>query len=287
MGYSSSTILVSAAWLQTHLQDHNLMVLDCRWRLGDPDYGRRVFAAGHIPGSRRADMERDLSAPPGKYGGRHPLPTPRHFEARMRQIGLNPDSTVVVYDDDAAGAARAWWCLTYFGHPAVHILDGGIGEWLAQQGQLESGPEPPPADGMFKAVPDPRLVVDYSTVDQLRGYWPLVDARAPERYHGWVEPIDTRAGHIPGAVNLPYAELLIKNQRYRSPADIRRLVDACVPQTELDPIVYCGSGVTACVLAAAMRSVGMSPLLYSGSWSDWISHESAPIAASPPGERQE
>jgi thiosulfate/3-mercaptopyruvate sulfurtransferase len=284
MGYAAASVLVSAEWVNTHRENPDVIILDCRWRLGDPEYGHRVFTAGHIPGAQRADMERDWSAPPARYGGRHPLPTPEDFENSMRRVGVHPSSTIIVYDDDAAGAARAWWCLTYFGHPAVHILDGGMAEWLAWGGSLESGPETPAPSGTFHATPDPRMVVGYATVNQLRGHWPIIDARAPERYWGSVEPIDARAGHIPGALNLPYAQLLAGSNRYRAPEDIRRIASECIPDDRTDPIVYCGSGVSACVLAAALRTAGLSPLLYPGSWSDWIAHEDAPLAGSTPSK---
>lgn len=281
MGFTRESCLVTTQWVQTHRTDPDVVVLDCRWKLQDPAYGAAVYRQGHIPGARRVDLDQDLSAPVERYGGRHPLPEPGYFEARMRRIGINASSTVVVYDDDAAGAARAWWCLTYFGHASTVILNGGIVQWRADGGPLESGSEPPMNPGSFRARPDPRMVVGYATVRHLQHAWPIIDARAPERYTGAVEPIDAYGGHIPGAVNVPYSACLTENGRYRTAAEIRQLCGPIVDLAGPDPIVYCGSGVTACVLAAALHSAGANPLVYPGSWSDWISHEGAPIATGP------
>lgn len=277
MPFSNAPALVSVEWLRQHLDDPGVVILDCRWRLTDRGFGAEAYAAAHIPRARRVDMETDLSAPPGLYGGRHPLPSPQDFEQLMRRLGVRSDSYVVCYDDDAAGAARCWWCLSYFGHSRVSVLDGGMAAWVRAGCSLESGGQKPIAEpGNFAARPDPRMVVGYQTVKNAGAVVPVLDARAPERYRGTVEPLDRVGGHIPGAVNLPYGTLLGEDGLFRRPAELAQILAPWLG-SEQDPILYCGSGVTACVLALGMRHAGAEPLVYPGSWSDWIQHQDAVI----------
>jgi thiosulfate/3-mercaptopyruvate sulfurtransferase len=232
--------------------------VDCRWELGNPGAGRELYLAGHIPGASFLDVERELSAPPGQpphHGGRHPLPDEGHFARSAGNAGIGPGVFVVAYDQGrAGGAARLWWLLRHFGHDDVAVLDGGIGAWL---GPLRSGEEeveparfvPRPrhddtidAEGLERRLGDERLMV--------------VDARMPERYRGDVEPIDPVAGRIPGARNVPYADPEL-------PSDVLEAKEI---------VVYCGSGVTACVDLLALARAGRDDAkLYPGSWSDWSS----------------
>lgn len=278
MPFAKAPVLVDVHWLSQHLHDPLVVVLDCRWRLNDPEFSQQAYRAGHIPGARSVRLDRDLSAAPGRYGGRHPLLPPQDFEAAMAALGVGADSYVIAYDDDAAGSARLWWCLSFYGHERVSILDGGLPAWMAaglplsDQESLWDVPTRP-----FRASPDPALVVDYQSVRTLAGCLPLIDARAPERFAGVIEPVDRVGGHIPGAVNIPYQSLLRDDGRFRDARDLRRQF-APVLEAGSSPIVYCGSGVTACVVAAGLNHIGAQPIVYPGSWSDWIQHEDAPIA---------
>lgn len=274
MPFSDGPALISADWLQHRIDDPHVIVLDCRWRLTDAQYGSRVYAEGHIPGARLVDMNQDLSTTPGTYGGRHPLPSPQDFGTLMGQLGVEPESYVVCYDDDAAGAARCWWLLQFYGHDKVSVLDGGYRAWVDSGGELTIA-VPTPKETRFPSRPDPRMTADYQTIATLTGHWPVIDARAKERYAGSQEPVDRIGGHIPGAVNVPYAHVLNADGTYRNPRELREIFGAL---SDGDPVVYCGSGVSACVDVLALRLLGVKPLLYPGSWSDWIQHADAPIA---------
>jgi thiosulfate/3-mercaptopyruvate sulfurtransferase len=264
--------LVDAAWLRDHLGDPGLVVVDCRWLMGDRDAGRRAYLNGHVPGASFLDVDEDLSAPPGR-GGRHPLPSAADFEAAARRAGISAASRVVGYGE---GAPRLWWLLRHFGHEAAAVLDGGFESW---RGAVASGPEPvPPGD--FTARPRRDDVV---SAEELSGRV-LVDARAPERYRGEVEPIDPVAGHIPGALNLPYEEVA-PGGRFLPPEELRERL----PEGEF--VAYCGSGVTSCVLLVAAEAAGVGPgRLYPGSWSEWCAlqqeAESTSSRSSGPGGRR-
>jgi thiosulfate/3-mercaptopyruvate sulfurtransferase len=231
--------------------------VDCRWELGRPDRGRELYLEGHVPGASFLDVERDLSAPPGgSDGGRHPLPAAGDFARAAGAAGIGVGVFVVAYDQGmTGGAARLWWLLRHFGHDDVAVLAGGITTWA---GPLRSGDEEVEAADF---VPRPRGD-DTVTAEELlegldQGRLVLLDARAPERYRGENEPIDPVAGHIPGARNLPYPEA------DRVPDDLLA--------TEDEVVVYCGSGVTACVDVLALERGGVSAKLYPGSWSEWSS----------------
>ena len=265
--------LVSASWLRERLDDPALRVVDCRYVLGEPGAGEELWREGHIPGAAFMDLDRHLAAEPGERG-RHPLPEPRDFEAAARRAGIDPDTLVIAYDEAAeGGAARLWWLLRHFGHDRVSVLDGGLRGWRDEGGPLEAGAEPPAAEaerGRGPFIARPRQD-DTRAADELAAPSSptLVDARAPERYRGELEPIDPVAGHIPGAANLPFAELA-PGGRFLSPDELCARFEAAgvVPGREL--VAYCGSGVTACVLLLAAEVAGLeSARLYPGSWSEW------------------
>jgi thiosulfate/3-mercaptopyruvate sulfurtransferase len=228
--------------------------VDCRWELGKPGRGRELYLAGHVPGASFLDVEAELSAPPATPGGRHPLPDATDFAASASRAGIGPGVFVVAYDEGMdGGAARLWWLLRHFGHEDVAVLAGGIGAWL---GPLRGGEEQVPAE-RFEAQPRVGDTVSAEELEARLGEPGLVvvDARAPERYRGDLEPIDPVAGHIPGAVNVPFAAAS------ELPQDV---IDA------EEVVVYCGSGVTACVDLLALSQAGRPDArLYPGSWSDW------------------
>jgi thiosulfate/3-mercaptopyruvate sulfurtransferase len=231
--------------------------VDCRWELGKPDRGGDLYLSGHIPGASFVDVERELSGPPGgAEGGRHPLPSAEDFAATAAAAGIGSGVFVVAYDQGmTGGAARLWWLLRHFGHEDVAVLAGGVDSWL---GALRSGEEEI-ALADFVARPRTDDVVTAEKLEASLGHGALVvvDARAPERYRGEQEPIDPVAGRIPGARNLPYTEAA------SIPGDL--------VGTESEVVVYCGSGITACVDVLALERAGVRAKLYPGSWSEWAS----------------
>jgi thiosulfate/3-mercaptopyruvate sulfurtransferase len=264
--------LVDTAWLTEHVADPDVRVIDFRWYLQGRD-GRTEYARGHIPGA----VFVDLDAVTGEEGGgRHPLPTAAQFEAEMRKAGVSSSTRVVVYDDVGASvAARLWFLLGYFGHQAQAVLDGGLGAW---PGPLETDTATVPAGDFRSAAPDEARILHFDDVRGLRGV-PLIDARAGERYRGEREPIDPKAGHIPGARSAPFAENVGPEGRFKTRAELRRRYGE-LGATE-GAVFYCGSGVNASQHLLAMAVAGLpNARLYAGSWSDWSSRD-APVATGP------
>src|SRR6202030_381560 len=225
--------LIDAATLRGLACKPDTVVIDCRFDLNDPEDGRRAYLAGHIPGARYADLNRDLSAPLSASSGRHPLPAPPVFAATLERLGIGNATQVIAYDDaGGAYAARAWWLLRWLGHTSVAVLDGGMKAWSAAGGTLESGPEAPlgaaPAGGRILPQADAAAVIETAEIAAFLsdGANLLVDARAAERYAGSVEPIDTVAGHIGGAVNHPFSANLAPDGRFLAASELRRLWDA-------------------------------------------------------------
>lgn len=243
----------------------DVIVLDVRWELGRDD-GQERYLAGHVPGASYVDMGTDLADPVGDGSrGRHPLPDPERFAAAMRRCGVRRDRPVVVYDDVAgSSAARAWWLLTYHGHPDVRVLDGGWTAYVDAGGPLETGPVEPAA-GDFEADPGHLPVLDAEEAARLAADGRLIDARVPERYSGERERFDPVAGHIPGAVNIPFdrPDLLTEVDQQQSVG------------------VYCGSGVTASFSVFTLARLGTDAALYPGSWSEWVADPSRPVATGP------
>ncbi len=251
-------------------------VLDVRWELGGPP-GLPQYLEGHIPGAAFVDLETVLSGPPGE-GGRHPLPSAEVFGSGMRAAGVSAERPVVVYDGGTSmAAARAWWLLRYFGHPRVSVLDGGFSGWVAAGGAIEraavaveAGDFVPRAGGM--------PLLDASGAALVAGTGVLLDARAPARFRGELEPIDPVAGHIPGAVNLPGTELLRLEGGFLDAAGLRARFRAAGVRDGVEVGAYCGSGVTAALEVLALSVAGFDGALYVGSWSDWIGDPSRPVA---------
>jgi thiosulfate/3-mercaptopyruvate sulfurtransferase len=250
----------------------SVTILDVRYRMGGPG-GPAEFGSGHVPGAAYVDLDADLAAPPGA-GGRHPLPRTEDFQAAMRRVGVRDARGVVVYDDwSGRAAARAWWLLRYHGHQDVRVLDGAWPAWVAAGGAVQAvtvAPEP----GDFTARPGAMPVVEAEGVLEVPV---LVDARAPERYRGEVEPVDPVAGHIPGAVNVPTTTNLLADGRFRSPEELRALYTAAGVTGAAGVAAYCGSGVTAAHDVLALELAGVPAALYPGSWSGWITDPARPI----------
>ena len=250
-------------------------VLDVRWRLGGPD-GHPAYLEGHVPGAVFVRLDDDLAAHGDPTDGRHPLPDASQFQASVRRWGIDDGDIVVVYDDwQGYGAARAWWMLRDAGVDA-RVLDGGLQAWRDEDLPLETG-ESTPAPGSVTLRPGqlPQLTIDDAAALAQNGL--LLAARAGERYRGETEPIDPRAGHIPGAQSAPTSENLDERGRMRSSADLRArfaefgLVDELIG-------VYCGSGVSAAQQVLALMVAGYDAALYPGSWSQWANHPDRPVA---------
>ena len=275
------TTLVSTAELAARLADTDWLVADCRFELSDSSAGMRAWRAGHIPGAIHVDLERDLSAPVAPATGRHPLPTIDELAATMSRLGASDRTQVVCYDGGSgAFAARLWWILRYLGHDAVAVLDGGIAAWLAE-GRPSSTDPVTRAASRFVARPRPEMLCDAAGVAQAMACGEVVvDVRGAERFTGSVEPIDVVAGHIPGAVNLPYTQNLDANGRFRSgPALAALWRDSADVRPGRGTVCMCGSGVTACQGLLALEIAGVpGARLYAGSWSEWIRDPSRPVA---------
>jgi thiosulfate/3-mercaptopyruvate sulfurtransferase len=270
--------VISAAWLSEHLDDPQVVIVDCRFSLAEPELGQQQYRAGHIPGAYYFDLNKDLSSPVGRYGGRHPLPNPSELVDKLAALGINSQggekqTLVVAYDDSRfAFAARLWWLLRYLGHDQVALLDGGWAQWQAA-GYPTSDVMPAPRAGYFVPKIQQDWVMDIEAVKAQKELPDvvLVDSREGERYRGEREPIDPIAGHIPGAVNYPWQEVTDAQGYVRSTAEQRHRWADIEQAKEI--IVYCGSGVTACVNLLSLELAGIQTgKLYAGSWSDWCSY---------------
>ena len=270
------TTVISAETLETMLDASTpLRIFDCRARLGDSDQGRVLFAKGHIQGAIHADLDADLSGPPGDQG-RHPLPNFDAWLTQVQQWGLQDQEQVVLYDDMSGQmAARGWWMFRWLGHEATAVLDGGLLRW---QRPLESGVAKTSSPSDFK--PKRTLTRLWQVGDVERNLnqstHQLVDARSVERWRGEQEPIDPVAGHIPNALCLPSTGNLAPSGLFKSAEDLRkRFADV----SSMNTVCYCGSGITAAHNILAMRHAGLAePVLYADSWSGWITDSRRPIA---------
>jgi len=260
------------------------VLLDVRWALGDPD-GRQHYRAGHLPGAVYVDLDAELAAPPSAAAGRHPLPDVADLQAAARRWGIRTGSTVIAYDDwNTMAAARAWWLLRWAGVADVRLLDGGLRAWRSAGLPLATGEAPPPEPGdvVLAGGALPTLDADGTGALAAAATGVVLDARAGERYRGEVEPVDPRAGHVPGAVSAPTAANLDDDGRFLPPAALRERF-AALGVADSTPVgVYCGSGVTAAHEVAALAVAGFgAAALYPGSWSQWSADPTRPAATGP------
>ncbi|MEU1212191.1 sulfurtransferase [Streptomyces sp. NPDC005791] len=252
------------------------VLLDVRWQLGGPN-GRADYEAGHLPGAVFIDLDSELAGPAG-IGGRHPLPDPEAFGAVMRRAGVGRETPVVVYDGGQGwAAARAWWLLRWTGHPDVRVLDGGLAAWT---GELTTA-VPEPAGGDFRPEPGALGLLDADAAAELARSGLLLDARAAERYRGDVEPIDRVGGHIPGAVSAPTAQNVGEDGRFLPAGSLASRFSALGADGDTEIGVYCGSGVSGAHQVLALELAGHRAALYAGSWSEWSSDGSRPVATGP------
>ncbi len=274
--------LISAADLAARLERPGWVIIDCRSDLTDASAGQAAYLQAHLPGAMFAHLERDLAGPISDATGRHPLPAVEAFVHTLRSWGVDTGSQVVVYDaGNSAFAARVWWMLRWLGHDAVAVLDGGFRAWQAAGWPL-SREIPQPTRGNFTAHEQPGCRLETGDVARLIGSsdWRIVDARSAERFAGVVEPIDGVAGHIPGAVNHPFARNLAGDGRFLPAEALRTALQGTLAGVAPErAVVMCGSGVTAChnILAFEIAGLGGAKL-YAGSWSEWIRDPTRPVA---------
>jgi thiosulfate/3-mercaptopyruvate sulfurtransferase len=287
MACARQELLTTPEELASSLGDARLRIIDCRFDLMAPDAGRKGWLEAHVPGALYADLDKDLSAPIGADTGRHPLPAIADAEATFSRLGIDADTRVVAYDDaNGAIAARAWWLLRWLGHRHATVLDGGLQAWRSRGLPLESGAQEA-ARRRFRAAVRPERVLTTAEIatnlDAMTDR-PLIDVRDAARFRGETEPIDTRAGHIPGARNLPFGVCLRRDGTWLEPAELRRRLEPVLGKRGSVPwAVMCGSGVTACHLVISGLLAGYSePRVYVGSWSEWIRDMSRPIARAAP-----
>ncbi len=277
--------LITAEALRSMLDTGQaVVIIDAGFDLADTAAGERAHLAAHLPSARHVHLERDLSAPPAGRNGRHPLPERSAFAATAGRLGITPDTQVVVYDCQASMfAARVWWMLRWLGHAPVAVLDGGWSSWQAIGGTVESGAVTVQPQAAYPIADTPSPLVATIDADALLarlGQLALIDARAPERFRGDVEPLDAQAGHIPGACNRFFKDNLTPNGHFKPAAVLREDFLALLASRPTSGVVnQCGSGVTACHNLLAMAVAGLEgSLLYPGSWSEWSSDPSRPIA---------
>lgn len=273
-----STTLVDSAELAARLQDKatamNWLVVDCRFDLARPAAGEEAYRAGHIPGAVYAHLDRDLSSAITPTSGRHPLPTPENLAATLGRWGVTDRTQIVAYDADVGSfAARLWWLARWIGHRQIAVLDGGFKAWQAA-GLPVTQEISTRTPTQFTARPDRDAWVDAAQVAERvqRADWRLLDARAPERFAGEVEPLDKVAGHVTGARNHPFASSIGADGRFLPAAQLReRFAASQSGVADAATIAMCGSGVTACHLLLALEIAGKpGAKLYAGSWSEWI-----------------
>lgn len=264
--------------------EHPPTVLDVRWRLGGPS-GRESYREAHVPGAVFLDVDADLASEPGPRG-RHPLPDPETLQRTLRAAGVSETRPVIAYDDaDGSVAARAWWLLRWSGHRRVAVLDGGFAAWRSE-GRAVSRAEPRPVPGDVVVRPGALPVLDADGAAKLARHGVLLDARAPQRYTGETEPVDPRPGHVPGAVNAPFAAHVGEDGRWRSPEELARHFATFGVGADTPVGAYCGSGVTACSVVLALELAGLSgperpAALYAGSWSNWVADPARPAVTGP------
>lgn len=273
-------MVVTVEWLREHIEDENVRIIDCRFDLANPNWGREKYEEEHIPHALYFDLNLDLSSPVAEHGGRHPLPNIEEFADKLSQAGIDEHTTVIAYDSQAgAMASRLWWLLNYVGHEKVYILDGGFPAW--KENGLHTTPNIPviARKPFIPEIQENMLV----TMEDVRGKiraganMTLIDSREPKRYAGAEELVDSKAGHIPTAVNYFWKDGILESAHFKNEEEQQGRFQNL--DKEKETIVYCGSGVTACPNIVALKLAGFQNVkLYTGSWSDWISYPENQIA---------
>jgi len=271
--------LIQPSELAPHLGDPRWAILDCRFYLVEPSKGEAEYEEEHLPGAVYAHLDRDLSGPRTGKNGRHPMPSVEAMVERFSRFGIDDEVQVITYDTSQGQmAARLWWMLRYLGHDAAAVLDGGLQTWKSEGRPLASGRESRAAR-RFVSRPRESMRIDVEALERERTEHLLIDARAPERFRGEVEPFDPVKGRIAGARNHPTAASLAADGRFLAPSELRSRFQSILGSSPVDSVVsYCGSGVTACHNLLAMDVAGLGGArLYPGSWSEWSADEKRPI----------
>ena len=278
------TSLISTDELARQLSDPALVLVDCRHNLSDVDAGQRAYGASHLPGARFMHMDRDLSGERTGSNGRHPLPEVAALSGSLSRAGIDASKQVVAYDqNNGMWASRLWWLLRWLGHDAAAVLDGGIDKWIAE-GRPTTADPPSVRAARFVAMTPQPVVSSADILLNLSNHssnpLTIIDARAPERFRGDIEPLDPVAGHIPGAINRPYGANLTPQQTFKPAELLRAEFEAQLGGAPLSSVVHqCGSGVTACHNMLAMAVAGLpGSRLYPGSWSEWVADPTRPVA---------
>ncbi|WP_442594402.1 sulfurtransferase [Neobacillus sp. D3-1R] len=268
--------IVDKEWLKKELENTNLVILDCRFSLAEPESGFQAYQTSHIPGAIYCHLEKDISGPIQEHGGRHPLPDLNSFKLYLENAGVSNNTVVVAYDNgEGAFASRLWWVMKFMGHDKVYVLNGGWKEWEAEGYPIENALTSPEKKGNYQINLQPSMLATYEdvkkSVNNQQEKVVLIDSREPKRYLGIEEPIDKVAGRIPGAINKFWNEGF-ENGRFKQLDDQR---DRFSDVNHKDPVVvYCGSGVTAVPNYLILHELGFQNLkLYIGSYSDWISYD--------------
>lgn len=272
--------IISPDWVYEHHEDDHVRIVDCRFTVGDPNRGKREYGEGHLPGAVYIDLEREMTGEKGIHGGRHPLPDLNGFAALLGRLGIANHHTVIAYDDEwGENAGRFWFIMKLLGHRSVNVLDGGLTLWGRKGYPFSQEVAKFPPTHYIRLLGASPLLVEMDEVRRKIGSKGtiLIDSRAHERYIGATEPLDPVAGHIPGARNFFYQEVIVSDGRWKSASQLRDHFSPLDPEKEM--IVYCGSGVTATPnLISLLRAGYKNVRLYAGSWSDWISYPENPIA---------
>lgn len=271
--------MVSMKWLLARMYEPDIVIVDCRFTLGQPDAGKAAYEKAHIPRAVYLDLDKDLSSPLSTHGGRHPLPDINVFANTLGLAGIDKDKRVVIYDDQGGMvASRLWWMLKYSGHKSVYVMDESFTAWTEAKFPV-TAETPIVIPVRYEPEIQFSMLVDVDAVRRVTsdGSAYLIDSREPRRYEGLEEPIDPVAGHIPGSMNYFWKDLLDGQGRWISTEDMKKRF-ASVPKDK-DVIVYCGSGVSACPNVLALDEAGFENVkLYGGSWSDWVSYPENPVA---------
>ncbi|WP_017414264.1 sulfurtransferase [Clostridium tunisiense] len=270
--------IVDINWLKSHIEDDDLVIIDCRFSLQDPIYGDKAYKEAHIPKAISVNLDKDLAGEKGEHGGRHPLPNMKDFVEFMESLGVSNNTTVLIYDDgDLAAPSRLWWMLKYIGIDKVYLLEGGITAWKTSQGRVTAeeyrGKAKGKIDINFKE--EMKCSMDYVKENLRSNDVVIIDSRAKERYLGLVEPMDKKAGHIPGAKNYDWT-LNFKEGKVLPLEELKSRFEKVKDYKEV--IVHCGSGVTGCANVLILEEIGIPSRLYVGSWSDWSSYDENPVA---------
>lgn len=270
--------IVDINWLKKHMQDDDLVIIDCRFSLQDPIYGDKAYKEAHIPKAISVNLDKDLAGEKGEHGGRHPLPNMKDFVEFMESLGVSNNTTVLIYDDgDLAAPSRLWWMLKYIGIDKVYLLEGGITAWKTSQGRVTAeeyrGKAKGKIDINFKE--EMKCSMDYVKENLGKNDVVIIDSRAKERYLGLVEPMDKKAGHIPGAKNYDWT-LNFRDDKVLPLEELKSRFEEVKDYKEV--IVHCGSGVTGCANVLMLEEIGIPSRLYVGSWSDWSSYDENPVA---------